>query len=390
MIANQVVGRSFKGALAYIFGKNDAEFLSSNLANHPENGVNAMASEFLAMCSQRPNLSRNVAHIQMSANPDDALDAAQWEKVIKHWMKAMGYENCLYTAARHFDTSNDHVHIVISRVDFDGKTVKENNNYAQNLRVTRDLEQHFGLVPTVSKDKEKPTPKWQKDKPIPANDYIKEAIKSISASQPNMPDFIKALAVLDIYTEIKFSSSKGIAQGISFKYKDHSVKGSSLGYSLSKIIKSGVEYKDEYRQSIEQIQARNTADADQGNDTDKAASSQPERGSRAVSRKPKTGIAATIHKLNERDTASIGGIKAGFSEFINSFKIAVERIRKYREFGSKIDEVRAGTSSNRQELEQVIEVFESTSELAMKYKKELGKRLPRNRSNDNSMSFDNH
>ena len=389
MIANQVVGRSFKGALAYIFGKNDAEFLSSNLANHPENGINSMASEFLAVCSQRPNLSRNVAHIQMSANPADSLDAAHWESVIKHWMKEMGYENCLYTAARHSDTANDHVHIVISRVDLDGKTVKENNNYAQNLRVTRELEQHFGLVPTVSKDKEKPTPKWQRDKPIPPNDYIKEAIKSVSASQPNMPDFIKSLAALDIYAEIKFSSKEGIAQGISFKYKDYAATGSKLGYSLSKIIKSGVEYKNEYRQSIEQIQARNTADAHTRNDTDKAASSQPASGLAEVSRKPRTGIAAAIQRVNERDTASFDRIKTGFNEFINSFKESINRIRQCRDIRSKIDEIRARTSSNRQELEQVIEVFKSTSEPAMKYKRELGRRLPRNRSNDNSMSLDN-
>lgn len=389
MIANQVIGRSFKGALAYIFGKNDAEFLSSNLANHPENGVNAMASEFLAVCSQRPNLSRNVAHIQMSANPDDALNAERWEKVIKHWMKEMGYENCLYTAARHSDTANDHVHIVISRVDFDGKTVKESNNYAQNLRVTRELELQFGLVPTVSKDKEKPTPKWQKDKPMPHNDYIKEAIKSISALQPNMPDFIKALAVLDIYAEIKFSSKEGIAQGISFKYKDHAITGSKLGHSLSKIIKSGVEYKDEYRQSIEQIQARNTANADTRNDTAKTASSQPASGFAAVSRKPEASITAAIQHIDERNTASFNRIKAGFSEFINTFKESISRIRKYRDFASKIDEIRAGTSDNKRELEQVIEVFESTSVNAMKYKRSLGNKLHRNRSNDNSMSFDN-
>lgn len=389
MIANQVIGRSFKGALAYIFGKNDAEFLSSNLANHPENGINSMASEFLAVCSQRPNLSRNVAHIQMSANPADKLDPSQWQAVIKHWMKEMGYENCLYTAARHFDTSNDHVHIVISRVDLDGKTVKENNNYAQNLRVTRDLEQHFGLVPTVSKDKEKPTPKWQKDKPIPANDYIKEAIKSVSASKPNMPDFIKALAVLDIYTEIKFSSKEGIAQGISFKYKDHAVTGSKLGHSLSKIIKSGVEYKNEYRQSIEQIQARNTANAHTRNDTDKAAGSQRASGFAAVSRKPEASITAAIQRVDERDRASFDRIKTGFSEFINSFKESIERIRQYRGIGSKINEIRDRTSDNKRELEQVIALFESSSINAMKYKRELGKKLHRNRSNDNNMSFDN-
>lgn len=407
MIANQVIGRSFKGALAYVFGKDGAEFLCSNLANHPENGINAMAGEFLAVCAQRPNLSRNVAHIQMSANPDDELTPELWEAVIKRWMKEMGYENCLYTSARHTDTNNDHVHIVISRVDLDGKTVKENNNYAKNLRVTRELELEFGLIPTVTTGEAKPTPKWQRDKALPDSDYIKEAIKAIGASQPNMFDFIKSLSEIGINAEIKFSSEKGIPQGISFKYNNYSVTGSKIGYSFKNIInKLGVNYEPEHRSAIQRFQAQHSRDAGTGISSIEAPERSPAGGLAGTGRPAPTGLAASvkqspnvsigaIQSLNSGIEQRNGAIKSAITEFIKKLGAGIKNIRRLRDFGKSINEFKQGvftikgeSQRNKSELELAIKVFESTSDEAMSYKKDLINRIKENKGIDNSPTID--
>ena len=406
MIANQVIGRSFKGALAYVFGKDGAEFLCSNLANHPENGINAMAGEFLAVCAQRPNLSRNVAHIQMSANPDDELTPELWEAVIKRWMKEMGYENCLYTSARHTDTNNDHVHIVISRVDLDGKTVKENNNYAKNLRVTRELELEFGLIPTVTTGEAKPTPKWQRDKALPDSDYIKEAIKAIGASQPNMFDFIKSLSEIGINAEIKFSSEKGIPQGISFKYNNYSVTGSKIGYSFKNIInKLGVNYEPEHRSAIQRFQAQHSRDAGTGISSIEAPERSPASRVARSGDPTSTGLAAAvkpasdvsvgaIQSLNSGIEQSNGAIKSSITDFIKKLSSGTENIRRIREFGRAINEFRQGvfaikaeSGRNNAELKRVIETFKDISPAAMTYKKSLINRIKGNKGNDNSSTL---
>ena len=273
MISNQVIGRSFKGALSYVFGKAGAELLFSNIVHGPDSGINKMTSEFLAVSSQRPNLSRSVAHIQMSANQKDDISDEKWKEIAEHWMTEMGYQDCLFTVAKHSDTDNDHIHIVASRVDLNGGVVSDSNNYARNLKISRELEKKFGLEVTIpGTDGGQITPKWQRDKTLPPNDYMKEAIKMVGASQPSLPDFIQGLKEIGIDAEVKFSSGKGIPQGISFRFDNYSTTGSKIGFSLKKIEqKLGVTYEPGHREIIERNQNRDAEVSSLGNGEVEAA-----------------------------------------------------------------------------------------------------------------------
>lgn len=70
------------------------------------------------------------------------------------WLKGMGYENQPYLLVFHKDTDNNHIHIVSTRIDENGKKI--NDSY-EKLRAYQVLNQVMGLdeKETVNKDLEK-------------------------------------------------------------------------------------------------------------------------------------------------------------------------------------------------------------------------------------------
>lgn len=60
----------------------------------------------------------------------------------KHYMKEMGYENNPYLIYKHTDTKNNHVHIVTSRVDTNGKKISDS---LERVRTQKVINKYFGI-----------------------------------------------------------------------------------------------------------------------------------------------------------------------------------------------------------------------------------------------------
>jgi hypothetical protein len=113
--------------------------------------VEELAAEAERYTSLNTKLARNVAHLILSPSPDDPmLAAAHWEAIAEKFMGAMGFGNAAWVAVIHRDTGIPHIHIAACRVDMDGKTISDSNDFRRAETAIRRIEREFGLVAVVS------------------------------------------------------------------------------------------------------------------------------------------------------------------------------------------------------------------------------------------------
>ena len=125
MIGKIIIGKSFRGCLAYCLDKKEAEVLSYNLCFGDKK---ELTSQFNEVRSLNKNLSKPVQHITLSFPKEERVTKAKLESIAGECAKDLGFEKNQYLVILHKDTGHPHLHIVSNRVGFDGKTVKDGNN----------------------------------------------------------------------------------------------------------------------------------------------------------------------------------------------------------------------------------------------------------------------
>jgi hypothetical protein len=206
---------------------NRAEVLCYNLCygNKKE-----LIKQFNEVRNLNPKLGKPVIHITLSFAPGEqpAKDALQ--SMVEDCAKELGFAGNQYLAIRHSDTTHQHIHIVANRVGFNGKTVKDNNNYRQIAAYCREMEQKHGLQQVLS-----PKRFLQKElQNITRLDLRKERLKNdIIESIKSAKDYQQFEMLMK---EKKYAIVK--ARGIAFIDQEKvRTKGSEVGYSLSRIEK---------------------------------------------------------------------------------------------------------------------------------------------------------
>ncbi|BAZ34045.1 relaxase/mobilization nuclease family protein (plasmid) [Cylindrospermum sp. NIES-4074] len=152
MIGKQVKGKSFRGLLNYLFGKEGAKQIGGNME-----GTNPreLAAEFRFSRQLNPKVSRAVYHASLSLPHNESLDDDTWHEIAQKYLQAMGFGMNQYIVVRHVDREHDHAHIVASRIQLDGTTVSDSWDYRRSEAVIRKLEQEYNLQSVQ--------PSWEKD-----------------------------------------------------------------------------------------------------------------------------------------------------------------------------------------------------------------------------------
>ena len=146
MIGKITKGSGFGGVLGYALEKEGAEFLDTNCIADPAD-PSALAQEMAEHAArERPNLAKPVLHVALSAAPGEHLTDEQWRAVSDAYREKMGLSNTQYVLVRHTDTVHDHVHLIINRVDFAGRTLTDSHDYVRQEAVLDAIEQQFGLT----------------------------------------------------------------------------------------------------------------------------------------------------------------------------------------------------------------------------------------------------
>jgi hypothetical protein len=167
-------------------------------------------------------------HVILSFPPGETPDKATLIGLSEDCAGIMGFGKNQFIAVTHNDTGHSHLHLVVNRVGFAGKTLNDSNNYKKIAEYCRKMEIKYRLKQVASPKAF--LPKEQRN--VPRLDSRKQALKT---------DIGIALLRSCSYAEFeRFLKRKGYevirARGIAFRdRKKMYVKGSELGYSLAKI-----------------------------------------------------------------------------------------------------------------------------------------------------------
>jgi hypothetical protein len=174
------------------------------------------------------NLSKPVMHISLSLAPEDKIEKGKMNQMVEECAEKMGFQNNQYVAVYHKDTNHQHLHIVVNRVGFDGKTLSDSHNFGKIAAYCRKMELKYQLKQVLSPRRYLS----EEQRLLPRQDIRKELLKerinqSISQSKSYL-EFEYRMKQLG-YDVIR-------GRGIAFQDKQKVyVKGSEVGYSLSTI-----------------------------------------------------------------------------------------------------------------------------------------------------------
>lgn len=238
MIGKIIIGKSFRGCISYCLEdklvknnmpqvKDRAEVLGYNLCfgNKLE-----LIKQFNEVRNLNPKLAKPVMHITLSLAPGEKLDSHKLSAIADDCAGEMGFHKNQYIAVLHNDTKHQHLHIVVNRVGFDGKTVTDSNNYQRIAGFCRKMEKKYSLQQVLSPKRYLPKELRHLHRSDSRKEKLKTDIRNTIKSSADYSQFEAAMKQLG-YRVIK-------ARGIAFiDPQKVRTKGSEVGYSLSKIEK---------------------------------------------------------------------------------------------------------------------------------------------------------
>ena len=153
MVAKISHGSNLYGALSYNQEKVDeglGKVLGTNLILEPADGVfsiGASMTDFERMMPAHITTKNPAIHISLNPHPDDKLTDQQLSDIGREYMERLGYGNQPYIIFKHEDIDRQHIHIVGSRVQPNGRPVSDKMEKRRSAAIVEDLERKYNLIP---------------------------------------------------------------------------------------------------------------------------------------------------------------------------------------------------------------------------------------------------
>ncbi len=262
MIANITKGNGFHGCVAYVLGKDEAEMLTTNMGGETPA---QLAREFRLFSNANERVQKPVLHLSINPAPSDRL-LDDWElcRITQDLLDGLGLSRNQFIAVKHNDAEFDgqprpHIHIVVNRVDYEGKCNDDYLDFMRTQTVLRRIEKDYDLTIQPSSwevEDKKVQPKYLKlventgEKNVV--DKIKDGIQRAAADEPEMPTFVARLLKENIEVGFHFTRT-GKIKGISYCMDGQPFKGGELGNLYSHVgiqNKLKVNYKQDYQNEI--------------------------------------------------------------------------------------------------------------------------------------------
>lgn len=232
MIGKHIKGKSFRGLLNYLFGKEGARQIGGNME-----GTNPreLAAEFGISRRLNPKVSRAVYHASLSLAHKESLDDDTWDEIGQKYLQAMGFDMNQYVVVRHTDRTHEHIHIAASRIQLDGTTVSDSWDDRRSEAVIRKLEQEYNLQsvqPSWEKDKHSPTTGERRQLARTGEESVRvrlqRSLDQATHDHPTMPELIERTQQQGINVRVGYTRT-GIVKGISYQLDGVAFSGTHLG-----------------------------------------------------------------------------------------------------------------------------------------------------------------
>ena len=177
MIGHSVKGKGFRGCLNYNLNpKKEAEVIGGNMAGHTPRDL---AAEFGEVRQLNQRVTSPCWHVSLSAVPGEKLTNEQWNEVADRYLDQMDLdrEQHQYVVIRHHDTKHQHIHLVINRVDYEGRANYVKWHKKDTKKATRYLERQLDYLQETCKQTEKQRAKLEQDYQLPDADQKRGVIQ---------------------------------------------------------------------------------------------------------------------------------------------------------------------------------------------------------------------
>jgi hypothetical protein len=148
----------------------------------------------------------------------------------KEYLKKMGYDNTQYIIVRHNDIDHPHIHIVINRIDNDGKRISDKKEKWRSTKICMELTKKYGLYIASGKENVKEERLREPDK---AKYEIYHALQSAVPKCRNWKELDKELQRNGITTGFKYNGNTSEIQGVKFEKNGHEFSGSKIDKQFS-------------------------------------------------------------------------------------------------------------------------------------------------------------
>ena len=233
MIGKIVQGANFRGVVNYVLNKPDAEPLGSKGLRN--DSLNHIVESFRTQASLNP-IAKPVAHISLdfSVQDKERLTNKMMLQIADEYLNRMGYGNTQVLIVRHNDREHPHLHLVLNRIDGNGKRISDKNERVRNTKVCRELSNKYGLYIAPNKDNVK---RHRLREPDKTKYEIYDAIRECLPKCRNWNDLTTALRKQGIDTEFKRKGSTSTIDGVKFSKNGYTFSGSKVdkAFSFSKL-----------------------------------------------------------------------------------------------------------------------------------------------------------
>lgn len=214
--------------------KERAELLDHNFFKYDRESI---LKEISFLKQLRPNLTRDTYHVSLNFAPTDQLSKNQLTQIGKDYLNGMGFDDNAYAIWQHFDADHLHIHVLASRIKYDGSVVSDSNNYQRSETLCRELEQKY-RIETVKSSKEALDRAPSKDElemiqrtgKLSDRMLMQERVKDALSKAHTISDFIIQCKLNGVYLIFNQSESTGRVSGITYISDDGFIaKGQKLG-----------------------------------------------------------------------------------------------------------------------------------------------------------------
>ncbi len=231
MIGKQTKGTSFSGCVCYVLREDKSQLLEAiGVEGTPEQ----MAEQFELQTLLNDKVKNTVGHTSLNFSLEDGerlkTDDKFMLQIAHDYMAKMGIADTQYIVARHTDKEHPHCHIVFNRVDNDGKTISDKNDFYRNEKVCKMLTAKYRLHFANGKDNIKEERLRPYDK---AKHEVYKALKEELSNARSWEELKDALSDRDIELKFKVSRTTREVQGVKFEYGGISFSGSKVGREFS-------------------------------------------------------------------------------------------------------------------------------------------------------------
>ncbi|BAY87615.1 hypothetical protein NIES267_71390 (plasmid) [Calothrix parasitica NIES-267] len=186
----------FLQTLQYVLDREDAVIISKNMVGDEPLILN---KQFIDSMNTNHIVKKHCAHLILSLPKYENVNNVTMSNIAGDFLETMGYRNTEdltqsvpFVAIRHQDKEHEHIHIVASRIKFDGKSVKDSWDYLKAQKATRIIAAKYGLsvTPVSSKAIAKNLDSFGINASVSYNRSASIRQKSVNHAEPSFKEVI--------------------------------------------------------------------------------------------------------------------------------------------------------------------------------------------------------